>query len=264
MKLYLKPSYIFYLNFWKININVNTILFFNAYQNQFLFIKKKFNNIKYHKLIFNIKSLKIKYKKLFQINKLTLIKTNILYNFLSLYSYIIINSFIDLFYFLKSIQLFNQSLVFFLILSFKKNKLFINIKNKFKKNFLSISSGFFIKFYEKKKSFKKNKIIKLLMAKYIRKIFLISKIKNVILIIKKNPILLLELINFLNNPIAHKFINPFKNKVIEEDANNTIWIKFLYFIFIENKSFTKNKNYPKGRIKRKVLRKVIFENKIID
>ena len=130
MKLYLKPSYIFYLNFWKININVNTILFFNAYQNQFLFIKKKFNNIKYHKLIFNIKSLKIKYKKLFQINKLTLIKTNILYNFLSLYSYIIINSFIDLFYFLKSIQLFNQSLVFFLILSFKKNKLFINIKNK--------------------------------------------------------------------------------------------------------------------------------------
>lgn len=102
------------------------------------------------------------------------------------------------------------------------------------------------------------------MAKYIRKIFLISNIKNTILVIKRNPTFLMEIINFFNSPISHKFIDPINNRIVEENDNNFIWIKFLYFIFFENKNFSKNKMPQKGRIKRKILRKVVFENKIID
>jgi hypothetical protein len=149
-------------------------------------------------------------------------------------------------------------------MSFKKNRMFLNLNNFSKKNFFFLSTGLFIKFFEKKKSFKKNKTIKLLMAKYVRKIFLISKIKNTVLIIKRNPIFLLEIINFFNLPIVHKFLNPIENKIIEEEDNNFIKIKFLYFIFLENKNFSKNKQPQKGRIKRKILRKIVFENKIID
>lgn len=102
------------------------------------------------------------------------------------------------------------------------------------------------------------------MAKYVRKIFLISRIKNTILILKKNPIFLNELINFFNAPIAHKFLDPVENRIIEENDTNLVWIKFLYFIFVENKDFSKNKLPQRGRIKRKILRKVYFENKIVD
>ena len=111
---------------------------------------------------------------------------------------------------------------------------------------------------------KKNKTIKLLMAKYLRKLFLISKIKNIILILKKIPVFLNEIINFFNMPIAHKFLNPIEGRNIEENENNFTQIKFLYFIFLENKNFSKNKIAQRGRIKRKILRKVIFENKIVD
>jgi hypothetical protein len=127
-----------------------------------------------------------------------------------------------------------------------------------------VSSGLFIKFFEKRKSIKKNKNIKLLMIKYLRKLFIISKINNLILIIKKIPLFINEMINFLNTPIAHKFVNPIDNKIIDESLNRKISIRFLYFIFMENKNFSKNKTPSKGRIKRKILRKVTFENKIID
>jgi hypothetical protein len=93
---------------------------------------------------------------------------------------------------------------------------------------------------------------------------LITRIKNVILIIKKNPVFLIEIINLINSPIAHKFIDPVENRTIEENNKNSLMVKFLYYIFMENKNFTKNKTPLRGRIKRKILRKVVFENKIID
>jgi hypothetical protein len=155
-------------------------------------------------------------------------------------------------------------LIYSLILSFKKNKLYVNLQNLNKKNYLSLSAGLFIKFFEKKKSLKKNKTIKLLMAKYVRKLFLVSKIKNVILMIRRIPVFINEIINFFNMPIAHKFLNPIDGKNIEENENNFTQIKFLYFLFLENKNFSKNKIAQKGRIKRKILRKVVFENKLVD
>lgn len=140
----------------------------------------------------------------------------------------------------------------------------MNLQNFNRKNYLFLSTGLFIKFFEKKKSFKKNKTIKMLMAKYMRKLFLISHIKNTSLIIKKTPVFLIEIINLLNSPIAHKFIDPVDNKIIEEDENDSLLIKFSYFIFLQSIDFSLNKGKKRGRIKRKILRKIVFENKITD
>ena len=73
------------------------------------------------------------------------------------------------------------------------------------------------------------------MAKYIRKLLIILKIKNIVLICKKTPILLTEILNFFNSPIIHKFLNPIENKIIEENEKTPFLINFLYFLFIENK-----------------------------
>jgi hypothetical protein len=88
--------------------------------------------------------------------------------------------------------------------------------------------------------------------------------QNIVLIIKNIPVFINEIINFINTPVAHKFLNPITGKDIEEQEFNFTQLKFLFFLFLENKKFSKNKTPKKGRIKRKILRKVIFENKIID
>jgi hypothetical protein len=185
-------------------------------------LKKKFNNVKYHKLInfIRTKSIKFKIKETATFNKIIKTKLFSIFNLLYIYNFFFNSIYIDIFNFIKFANKKKNNLLFFLILSFKKNKLFINLLNSNKKNYLSITSGLFIKFFEKKKSFKKNKTIKLLMAKYIRKIFLITNIKNTALVVKKTPTFLMEIINLFNSPIAHKFINPLENKNIEESDNN--------------------------------------------
>lgn len=253
-------------SFCKLNFKKNFQLIqtnhYNIYKNNTIFSKKNFNNIKYDKLLNLIKSKKI--KKTNALNSLlNKINYNVISNFILIYNFFLNSVYIDVFYLTKFLKDKTHSL-FFLILSFKKKKLYINLQNTKKKNYLSLSAGLFIKFFEKRKAIKKNKNIKLLMAKYLRKLFIISKISNLILIIKKTPLFINELINFLNTPIAHKFINPIDNRIIDESVNRKLSIRFLYFIFMENKNFSKNKTSAKGRIKRKILRKITFENKIID
>jgi hypothetical protein len=258
---FLKKKYFFFNSSFGKNLQINQINYYNIYISNFNFIKKNFNHIKYEKLL-NL----VKLKKLNQnINKIILSKINndVLTNFILIYNFFLNSIYLDIFYFNKFLKNKNR-IFFFLILSFKKKKLYINLQNNNKKNYLSISTGLFIKFFEKRKSIKKNKAIKLLMVKYLRKLFIISKINNLILVIKKTPLFINELINFLNTPIAHKYINPIDQKIIDESLNKYSSIRFSYFIFTENKNFSKNKMPSKGRIKRKILRKITFENKIID
>lgn len=190
------------------------------------------------------------------------LKKKILWIFLNIYNLIYYQFIFDYFYSLKLLK--KSPLRNYLIFAFKKNKLFLNLLNFNRKTFLFISPGFFIKFFEKKKSFKKNKIIKLLTAKYLRKVFILTKINNLIFFIKSVPTFLLEIINFLNQPISHKFLNPCTNKVIEETVTKSFYLKIFNIIFLNNKSFSINKIKKKGRIKRKIIRKVILENKLID
>lgn len=262
---FLRKKFNYYLINWKKNFDFYSSIFFLIYQNNLNYLKKKFNSIKYYKLLELLRDnnykFKIKNQNLFF--KWTNIKLNFLLNYIKLYNLFFYSIFLDIFYLNKFFKKKNR-LIYFLILSFKKNKLYFNLQNLNKKNYLSVSTGFFIKFFEKRKSIKKNKTIKLLMSKYLRKILLISKIKNLILIIKKIPVFINEILNFFNTPIAHKFLNPIDGKEIEETEVNYTHLKFLYFLFLENKNFSKNKIAQKGRIKRKILRKVIFENKIVD
>lgn len=263
--IFVVNKYNYYTINWKKNYEFYHSLSFLIYQTNLKSLKKKFSNVKYYKLLETIRNnnykMKIKNEKNF--NKIKKNRLISIINYIKLYNLFFYSIFLDIFYLNKFLKKKNR-LIYFLILSFKKNKLFFNLQNFNKINYLSISTGFFIKFFEKRKSIKKNKTIKLLMSKYIRKILIVSKIKNIILIIKKIPVFINEIINFLNTPIAHKFINPIDGKDIEENEINYIQFKFLYFLFKENINFSKNKKPQKGRIKRKILRKVTFENKIID
>ncbi len=154
---------------------------------------------------------------------------------------------------------------FYLILSFKNKKIFINLQNKKKKNLFFLSSGMFIKFFSKKKSLKKSKNIKLLMAKFLRKLYFLLKIKNTIMLIKNSPLHLNDFLIYFNSPLLNKFPNPEgEDKFFEEKSSLKPLFKITNFFFLKNFNFSKNKIKKKGRIKRKITRKLISFNKIVD
>jgi hypothetical protein len=232
----------------------------NAIVNKFFIYKKYFENL-IHLFYFNHKTQQ-KFIYLFDYFKFA--NNFILFNFFFVYNYFFYKNFIDSFYFYKFFQNEIKKTYYNLIFSFKSKKIFVNILNYKKKNFLFLSSGLFIKFYENRKAFKKNKTIKILIAKYLRKFFLLLKIKNAVLFIKKKPLFFLEMLNFFHQSIPYKFFDPIEEKVIEEKENKKPLTNFFYLIFLQNNTYVKNKTKKKGRIKRKILRKIVLENQIID
>nr|QCU82608.1 hypothetical protein [Pseudourostyla cristata] len=99
------------------------------------------------------------------------------------------------------------------ILNFKpNNRLFLNLQYNDEydkdleeletKNLTFVSPGMFLKYFEKKKSLKRTKMIKLLTIKYFKKLFLTLKIKQIFLILKKNPIFFFDIVYLLKQPMA--------------------------------------------------------------
>lgn len=167
----------------------------------------------------------------------------------------------------KIFKLFQKRSIYEFIWNFKPNNLlFVNVRStslRKPKNFSFVSLGLFLKFFEKKKTLKKNKLIKLAVIKYFRKLFIILHLQKMILIIKRNPVYLPEILNIFHQPLFVLVNEPSKNKPKKKKIifNPPM---FSYYFFISNKSFVKNKMQKKGRIKRKITKKLVSKNKIID
>ena len=219
------------------------------------FSSKIKNNLKIEINLNSILRKKKKIKNKFNINK-KLIDFFIWYQYIYIYFNI---EFTNLYKFLFLNKFHYDSINFFFLLNFHfNNKIYFNFITK-KKNLTSLSTGLFIKFFEKKKSLKKSKLLKLLIIKYFKKLFIILNLKKFILIIKKNPILLFEIINLLfKTPIIIKKIKKIFYKIKLKIPTMS------YLFFLENKSYTINKLKQTGRIKRKIMKKLIIKNHIID
>ena len=102
--------------------------------------------------------------------------------------------------------------------------------------------------------------VKFLMIRFLRKMLLVLNLKNLILHSKGIPLFFDSLLNMLYQSISHSFQNPLTKKIITEikkkprDLNITD-VRFTYI-----KPFSPLKLKKKGRIKRKVRRKVIKAN----
>ena len=152
------------------------------------------------------------------------------------------------------------------MLNFRKNRIFLNLQDVYGRNYCFASLGFFIKFFEKRKALKKNKVMKFLLAKFIRKLFTILEVPSANLLVKGIPLNLPEMLSLLNQPLKHKFMNPASEKVVDETKSTAIFhpIRFNYFIFAKNKAFGYVRLKQKGRIKRKLVRKIIKINNVTD
>lgn len=209
-------------------------------------------------------------KSLLKLFKTTFFKVKLKYLFTFFYSYTQIlhaNHFYLVFYSQhQNISKLYKN-IYFLTFAFRKNRFFVSLTNYKRVLHLFLSPGLFLKVSGKGKSFKKNKLIKLLMVKCLRKILILTLIKDLILIIRSLPTYLLDLIRFLNAPILRPFNNPTSGKddsfIQETDVKKKI-LNYIYVIFLESQSYVKFKVKKKGRVKRKIRRKLIMLNKLVD
>jgi hypothetical protein len=154
--------------------------------------------------------------------------------------------------------------IYHLILTFRKNRIFVNLSDYLKRNYFFLSTGLFIKYFEKKKLFKRSKVIRTILIKYLRKIFLLVNIPNIFLLIKKTPTFLVDFLNLFSQQIPYKFNEPVTNREINDDDYTKNVTKMLYFVFLNTENFTKNKIKKRGRVKRKISRKLVLRNSIVD
>jgi hypothetical protein len=229
-------------------------------------IYKKFPNRKYFILLENLmfSGLKAYFIAKRKNRKVSIYLHTFFLKYGSLYNLLFYKSNTDSFNFIKKTKNKKQRAMYNLILTFNKNKVFMNISDVCKRNYLFLSPGFFIKYFNKKKLYKKSKVIRTLQIKYLRKIFLLLHLPNTILFIKKTPLFLLEILNLFNQEIPHKFNEPVTNREIFDNKPNRLLTVFKYFIFLSNHSYIKFKEKKKGRVKRKITRKIVMRNTIID
>jgi hypothetical protein len=105
------------------------------------------------------------------------------------------------------------------------------------------------------------------MIKTLRKFLILSLIKNLILIIRGLPVNLNTLITLLNSPILRLFYDPTqidKKTQIQETEFKKKILNYIYIIFLEAKSYVKFKVKKRGRVKRKIRRKLTLLNNLID
>jgi len=150
-----------------------------------------------------------------------------------------------------------------LLLNFKRNRFFPSLKLLNGETYLTLSLGLFSSFFHKGKFFIKNKAVYLVLASFLRKILIYSSFKELILFVLKTPIYLQELLSTINSPVINFYKHPFNDTVVNEN-NFLNRFYFSYFIFSSNKPYNFIKTRKKGRVKRKISKRVTSINRLTD
>ena len=184
----------------------------------------------------------------------------------NIYQHLNFKSLFNVFLYLRNLRSVDSSLnIYKLHLTFTSNRLFINLLNMPGKNYISLSVGLFLKFFKNKKSFKKNKLVKLLLVKYVRKLLLLCGIKNIYLFVQKKPHFFHELCKVLTTPLVNTFFNPLTSTTVYDNPSliqQPFYIR--YFFFRQTKAFNTMRQARQGRLKRKIMRRIVRTNRIAD
>lgn len=127
-----------------------------------------------------------------------------------------------------------------------------------------ISTGLFTKYFEGRKSLRKNKTMKTLMVRFLRKLLVILGIREIILHSRGVPLYLDNLLTTLFRPLAHPFPNPFSGETVDEVSGGRTNLNISSIIFQNPKPFGYQPTKKRGRIKRKIRRKLTRLGGLVD
>jgi hypothetical protein len=158
---------------------------------------------------------------------------------------------------------FNYKLSKVLTLNFKRKRFFPLIRDLSGTTFFNTSLGILARYLQKGKFFTKKKVVFLLVSSLIRKMLLYSSLKDLILMIKRTPMYLQEILSLINNPVSSLYTNPFTRKEVNEfDIRNNF--TFTNVIFTTTKPYGPLKTKNKGRLKRKISKKLVLIGRVTD
>jgi len=134
------------------------------------------------------------------------------------------------------------------------------------KTIFNVTLGIISNYFSKKKNFLRSKASYLMLATYIRRLLIAMSLLNLNLTIKGVPIYLSAILKHILSRSNVIYKSPFKNsKLINEvEDNRNFTIHFAYVVFINSKSFGLVKNKKKGRLKRKIMKRVVANNNMLD
>ena len=181
------------------------------------------------------------------------------------YKFILLQPIIQLKKVLIEKDFFNKNRLFNLRFKFKHGKFKITLEhNVLKHQYFFLSPGLLLKGFDYKKSTKKLQSTKLLLVKMLRKMLLIIKIKNIVLTIKGVPTNLPQYIRTLLTPINHYLVDPTTNTLHDEITKKPFEFNFHSIFFLKSLHLNNMKLRKRGRVKRKILRKLVLKNKLSD
>lgn len=99
------------------------------------------------------------------------------------------------------------------------------------------------------------------MARFTRKMIILLELCDIAIFIRGLPFMLENLIATLLSPSRHPFVNPLRGDVFDEvnTAGKSLSVSSLVFVNIKPFGFTKRR--LKGRIKRKIRRRIYRLNR---
>lgn len=150
-----------------------------------------------------------------------------------------------------------------LLLNFYKKRFFPVICNIEGHTYSTSSLGMFSKFFNKGKNFIRSKSIFLVSAGFLRKILIYSGLKDLILVVKKTPVYFNEILNAVHSPAIPFYNHPFSNLSVDESLILPEF-RFGMFLFFNNKNYGSHKVRLRGRLKRKISRRLQRLNRVLD
>lgn len=152
-----------------------------------------------------------------------------------------------------------------LYFSYRSSRLVISLRDEWKDlTHFFIAPGLLLKYFEGRKSLKRKRALTILMVRFLRKLLLILKLEDVALCVKGVPIYLDALLATLFRPLAHSVQDPLSGKALVEAANSRRNLGFTDVQFFQSKPFGYQKPRKRGRVKRKIRRRIMQTGSVVD
>ena len=155
--------------------------------------------------------------------------------------------------------------IYNIVLNFKKNRFFPYFQmNVSKKVIFNNSLGVISKRFSEKKSYLKSKNSYIMSSSYLRRLLLYISVLRMQMTVIKTPKYLKDILSVLTSNSNSLYKNPFANNELVNEKELNPRIYFEYLVFLNNKALGPIKKKKKGRLKRKISKKIVAYNNILD
>lgn len=152
-------------------------------------------------------------------------------------------------------------------LIFLRNRFFPQLTTYSNSNVIfNASLGIISSYFSKRKSFLRSKSSYIMLATYVRRILVSMNLSYLNLRVKGLPVYLKVLVKTMLTRSNSLYKDPYNVGTIKNETSNqfTFTVTFSQIVFTGNKFYGTKKVKQQGRLKRKIFRRIINSNSILD